>query len=54
MTIAELQQQLNRPLSMLQIFLKGLMAEKLIKKRKQETGADLLSGAEKYQISEKK
>ncbi len=35
MTIGELQQQLNRPVSMLQICLKGLIADKLIKKRKQ-------------------
>lgn len=35
MKIAELEQQLNRPVSMLQICLKGLMADKLIKKRKQ-------------------
>lgn len=35
MTIGELQQQLNRPVSMLQICLKGLIADKLVKKRKQ-------------------
>ncbi len=34
LTIGELQQQLNRPVSMLQICLKDLMADKLIKKRK--------------------
>ena len=35
LTIGELQQQLNRPVSMLQICLRGLIADKLIKKRKQ-------------------
>ncbi len=35
LTIGELQQELNRPVSMLQICLKGLIADKLIKKRKQ-------------------
>ncbi|MEL7039851.1 MAG: winged helix-turn-helix domain-containing protein [Cyanobacteria bacterium J06592_8] len=35
MTITELEQHLNRPVSMLQICLKGLIADKLIKKRKQ-------------------
>ena len=35
LTIGELQQELNRPVSMLQICLKGLMADKLINKRKQ-------------------
>lgn len=35
LTIGELQQELNRPVSMLQICLRGLIADKLIKKRKQ-------------------
>ncbi|MEL7036374.1 MAG: MarR family transcriptional regulator [Cyanobacteria bacterium J06592_8] len=34
MTVTELEQQLNRPKSMLQICLKALIADKLIKKRK--------------------
>jgi predicted transcriptional regulator len=34
LTIGELQQELHRPVSMLQICLRGLMADKLIKKRK--------------------
>jgi predicted transcriptional regulator len=35
LTIGELQQQLNRPVSMLQICLRDLVADKLVKKRKQ-------------------
>jgi predicted transcriptional regulator len=35
LTIRELQQELNRPVSMLQICLKSLIADQLIKKRKQ-------------------
>ncbi len=45
LTIGTLKNQLNRPVSMLQICLKGLIADKLIKKRKQGTGVNLLSSS---------